>query len=348
MSWKDQLRRIKISMLNWQYWPWPVVYTPLLLQYFYHLIRFEGAGFPALINRPFMEVGGILEESKLYISQRIPSAWTPLTLTLEGITDSLQLREFMEENALNFPVIVKPDRGMRGKGVRIHRNENELLDHIKELDYLQTHIIQPYIDLPNEIGIFMIHAADGWHITSVMQKVLPSVVGDGQTCIKDLIRKDDQLFMQLPRFMRNDILDLTYVPRPGEEITLDHVGNHRLGTNFVDRTDLINEELSEAMSRVCEHLKGFEYGRLDIRYREYSELLQLENFSIIEVNGANSEPGHIYQKGFGLWEAWKVLLKHHRIIYHKARSARDAGQTAPDLRRSVSLFRQYLRTMKLS
>ena len=348
MKLKDFLRKKRIVLFNWQYWPWPVVYTPLLLRYFYNILRFPGPGFPTLVNRPFMEQGGILEESKLALYHKIPRGWTPRTIALPAFNDRESLSSFLDYHQLSFPLIIKPDRGMRGKGVRLHRKIESLMLHCAELDKERPHIIQPYADLPNEIGIFMVKQDVRWQITSLIKRELPEVTGNGSSCVEDLIRQRDHLFLHLERWAADPTIDMEYIPEAGESIHLGFIGNHRLGTNFRDRSDLITPELEMAMSRICDLLKGFEYGRLDIRYRHWQSFLELKDFSIIEVNGANSEPGHIYDHGQSLPDAWKVLLRHHQIIYKKAKKARSLGYAAPGFAKSVSLFRQYLGTMKLS
>lgn len=344
----DRIRRTGIRLFNWQYWPWPVVYTPLLVQYFYHSLRFPGAGFPALINRPFMELGGIFEESKLSVYHHIPKEWTPKTVALPLLHDRDSLIGFLDHHQLSLPLIVKPDRGMRGKGVRFHASIDSLLIHCRSLSTEHPHIVQPYINLPEEIGIFVIKGDEGWHITSLMQRELPQVVGNGSSSIEELIRQKDHLFLQLERIRVHTQVDLARVPQSLEKVVLDCIGNHRLGTRFIDRAELITPELKMAMQRICDLLNGFEYGRLDIRFQHWEGFTQLRDFSIIEVNGANSEPGHIYHDGFRLLAAWKVLLRHHKIIFHKAKKAQKNGQSAPNLLRSLALFRKYLRTMNLS
>ena len=346
MNLADRFRRLVLRITRWQYWPWPVLYLPILLQYFWHSLRFYGFGFPTLINRPFMQHGGILEESKLAMYQKTPRGWSPRTLALRSLKSEAELSAFMQYHRLTFPVIVKPDRGMRGIGVQMHRNTDSLLDHLSRIDGANAHLIQPYMDYPNEIGVFMIKSDAGWQITSLMERKLPAVTGDGYSTLEELVRRDDQLFLQLPKLHENTGINLAYKPVKGEEVILGHIGNHRLGTRFINRHDWLSPELLMAMGRICDLLKGFEYGRLDIRYRHWEQLLELRDFSVIEVNGANSEPAHIYDEGFDLIEAWQILLRHHRIIFHKARKAKRKGEKAPGLRESVELFRQYLQTMR--
>ena len=68
MSARDRWRTLRIRALNWEYWPWRIVYIPLFIQYFWHGLR-SGFSFPTVLNRPYMEYGGIIEESKWQMVQ---------------------------------------------------------------------------------------------------------------------------------------------------------------------------------------------------------------------------------------------------------------------------------------
>ena len=48
-----------------------------------------------------------------------------------------------------------------------------------------------------------------------------------------------------------------------------------------------------------------------------------KNFKILELNGAKSEPAHIYHPGFPISEAYKVVFEHCNEIYTIAQSIRN-------------------------
>ena len=56
----------------------------------------------------------------------------------------------------------------------------------------------------------------------------------------------------------------------------------------------LTEKLEKTFDKILSHINGFYYGRLDIRYEKFEDLENGLNFSIIELNGAMSEPTHIY------------------------------------------------------
>ncbi|MCK5638447.1 MAG: hypothetical protein KAH67_07025, partial [Flavobacteriaceae bacterium] len=68
---------------------------------------------------------------------------------------------------------------------------------------------------------------------------------------------------------------------------------------------------------VCKQIKGWYYGRLDIKYKDYESLLKAEDFKILEVNGIISEPTHIYDsshKNASFLNALKSINSHWDIM----------------------------------
>jgi hypothetical protein len=90
-------------------------------------------------------------------------------------------------------------------------------------------------------------------------------------------------------------------------------GNHARGAKFIDGSSWIDEELEATFDKVCKEIKGFYFGRLDIRYPSWNELKN-GIFSIIELNGAGSEPTHIYDPKHSILHAWKEIARHLNIL----------------------------------
>lgn len=76
-----------------------------------------------------------------------------------------------------------------------------------------------------------------------------------------------------------------------------------------------NEKLVHTINAVCTKIPGFYFGRLDIRYETFNDLCDGKNFSIIEINGAGSEPTHIYDPSHSIFFAWKEIIKHWKLLY---------------------------------
>jgi hypothetical protein len=96
-------------------------------------------------------------------------------------------------------------------------------------------------------------------------------------------------------------------------------GNHVRGAKFVDASYLIDEQLTNSIDAVCRQVDGFYYGRMDIRYNTWEELREGKNFSIIELNGAGSEPTHIYDPKHSIFFAWKEIIRHLNILWKISR-----------------------------
>jgi hypothetical protein len=50
-------------------------------------------------------------------------------------------------------------------------------------------------------------------------------------------------------------------------------------------------------------------------YQSLEELEKGKHFSIVEINGAGSEPTHIYDPSHSLFFAWKELFRHITFMY---------------------------------
>src|SRR6185312_16308128 len=97
-------------------------------------------------------------------------------------------------------------------------------------------------------------------------------------------------------------------------------GNHARGAKFLDDSDQLTPELSEMIDSLCARIPDFYYGRLDIRYRNRALLDAGRDFVILEVNGAGSEPTHIYDPRHSLFFAWKEIVRHWIILFKISRT----------------------------
>jgi hypothetical protein len=72
-------------------------------------------------------------------------------------------------------------------------------------------------------------------------------------------------------------------------------------------------------------LPEYYYGRFDLKVPSLQDLCQGKNLKIMEVNGVNSEPAHIYEPETKLSTAMKTLLNHWKIIYEISKMNRKRG-----------------------
>ena len=94
------------------------------------------------------------------------------------------------------------------------------------------------------------------------------------------------------------------------------------------------------MDAICSQIPGFFFGRLDIRYQQWDELKAGKNFYIIEVNGAGSEPTHIYDPKHSLFFAWKEIIRHWILLWKISRANHKKGHPYLTLPEGISMFRE--------
>ena len=61
---------------------------------------------------------------------------------------------------------------------------------------------------------------------------------------------------------------------------------------------------------------------------------------MIEVNGAGSEPTHIYDPRHSLFFAWKEIVRHWYILWKISRRNHAKGYPYLDLKEGVKMFRE--------
>ena len=82
--------------------------------------------------------------------------------------------------------------------------------------------------------------------------------------------------------------------------------------------------------RISLQIEGFYYGRYDLKFNTIDELENGINFKIVELNGINSEPVHIYDQSTGLWNAYQDCFKHYKYMYEIGLENYKLGQKRSD------------------
>ncbi len=302
-----------IKLLNWEYWPFYVVYAPLFGYWFWLCLKARSLFFFNTSN-PTIRNGGFLQESKKEIYDMIPPRYYPSTLLFKAGTSATEVLGQVANAGMSFPLIAKPDMGLRGISVKKINNENELTGYINgsKVDYL----VQTFIPFENEVGIFYyrLPEQDNGQISGIVEKEFLTVRGDGLSTLLDLLKRDPRYILQLKTLQKTDAARLEKVLLKDEVELLVPYGNHSRGAKFIDISHLVDEQLTASVDAVCKEVPGFYFGRLDIRYRSWEELCAGKNFSIIELNGAGSEPTHIYDPRHSIFYAWREIMRHWVIL----------------------------------
>ncbi|WP_258102835.1 hypothetical protein [Marinoscillum sp. MHG1-6] len=336
-------KRFWLKLVQWEYWPFYIFYIPVEAYYLWLALKNGRFAFLTSAN-PSMEFGGFTGVSKTSIYELIPSEYLP-KMKLIAPGDWEAARKAVEW--IGYPVVAKPDMGERGKLVEKISNELELEKYV--INCPVDFILQEVIRQPLELGIFYLRHPEEecGHITSIVQKDFMSVTGDGAHTVQELLQKDERALLQIdfehPRFEEV----MKEVPEKGEKKVVESVGNHCRGTVFLDRCDLIDEELTEAIDQLSKRIEGFYYGRFDLRCASAEALKRLEDFKIIELNGAGAEPAHIYQPGYSLIKAYRVVFWHFKQLARISQANHRRGVPQWGFRRAVAKLFEVRRYNKM-
>ena len=287
-------------------------------------------------------------ESKKEIYDLIPSQYYPPTILVKANTPVENILQRINQNQISFPMIGKPDIGMKGMMVKKLDNENDLQEYAmrSKVDFL----VQEFIPYAHEVGIFYYRFPneEKGHISGIVKKEFLAVTGDGISTVEQLLLKNKRALLQLSTLRVKEANKMNLVPQHGEELIIVPYGNHVRGAKFLDDSHLIDEELTSTIDSICKKINGFYYGRLDIRYNSWEELRHGKNFSIIELNGAGSEPTHIYDPKHSIFWAWKEIIRHLNILYRISKMNHQF-QKAPYMttRMGLDMFKQNNEYIKL-
>jgi hypothetical protein len=263
---------------------------------------------------------------------------------VEGLTTVLRQ---MRRKGVDFPIILKPNSGERGWKVEKIRNKEELASYIST--FRRRLILQEFIDYPYEYGIMYarIPGAKRGSITSIVIKEQLSVVGDGQSALQELFQHSKRCRYHFERLSEKFRDRLNWIPAEGEFVQLVELGTHSRGSTFRDGNTLISDDLVEIFDRVSRSIPGFYIGRYDVKTQSYDELLE-GNFKIMELNGAASEPAHIYDPDNKLGKAYRDLFAHWRLMYRiSKRNISDGARTSSIFDFFASLY-GHLRRKRLA
>ncbi|UFH33792.1 D-alanine--D-alanine ligase [Chryseobacterium sp. C-71] len=312
------------KITNWEYWSVYSIYLPLFPVWLYcaykarTLLFFHGAN-------PSIKYGGMAMESKKEIYDLIPENWIPKTIFASSEKSFQEISSELKSKTIHFPVIVKPNIGLKGLGVVQLEDLNELEDYQKNSDCY--FLIQEKINYQNEVGIFYYRFPDqkSGKITGMVKKEFLSVKGNGRKTLRELVMENPRSAFQIKAIEQKMGSEMQKIVPENEEIILIPFGSHTRGAKFIDISSEVTEKLEQKIDEICTKVNGFYFGRLDVMF-ENLELLQVgKSFTIIEINGAKSEPTHMYDPKHSLFFAWKEITKHWKIMAEISRKNHETG-----------------------
>lgn len=318
-------------------------YTPVALYALWLMVKYRSIMLPTLAN-PSIFAGGAVGERKSdvlnlagayarkFVAPYIVAPKKPGETHLSDLDDKIKAA------GLSYPLVAKPETGLRGAGVRPIHTRNDLAQYMREFPEGRDVMLQKKVDYAAEAGVFYIRqpGAQTGTLFSLTLKYNATVRGDGRSTLKELI-----LACPRCRKMRNVYLtrhrdDLGKVLSDGEDMALNFAGNHARGAIFRDGAAHITPEMTKAFDAVAQDFPDLHFARFDVRFKSLDALKKGGDFKILEVNGVGAEATHIWDCQMRLTEAYKVLTTQwrqafeigaaNRARHHKLPSAMAVGK----------------------
>jgi len=317
---RAELARLRLSAWygrwrRWEFWSAWWVYLPLLPAIVWHALRSgHPMGFTAV--NPAIPAGGAVGESKSQILSAMNSDRVLAFQLLPPGTAPERvaaLEAFMRRVATTYPIILKPDIGERGTGVRLIRDAAGAREYLSR--FQSPVLAQVYHPGPHEVGVFYARypGESKGRILGVTSKHFPAVVGDGRSSLRELIWRHPRLRFQAQVFLRRLGPDAKIVPAAGESRRLGVIGNHCRGTMFTDAPALATPQLAAALDELTIQSNGLDFGRFDLRYADEAELRTGREFGVVEFNGVFAENTTIYDPDCAFWSGQRKLREQWRL-----------------------------------
>lgn len=295
-------------------------------------------------SNPSILTGGMMGESKYEVLQLVPEFLKPVTNLIKLPTTVTSITETMSNSGLTFPLIFKPDLGERGWMVRRINNEQDIERYLKEIKI--DFIMQELVDLPLEFGVYYVRfpSQQQGFVNSITGKEFLSITGDGKKTLQELILKKDRAKIQWETLRKAYADRLTEIIPSEKKLELVSIGNHCLGTTFLNFNHLINDKLNSSFDSISKKINGFYFGRYDLRCASLHDL-ENGNVKIMELNGCGAEPAHIYQPGSSLIKAVGVLITHWRNLYRVSKENHERGVPYLSLKEGKQIYRRVKKYM---
>jgi hypothetical protein len=308
------LRLFLHKLFHWEYWPFQIVYIPIYFLWAVYALKARTIFFFNACD-PTIKNGGFFMENKMQIYSLIPPQFYPKTKFVKEKIPFTEVEALVESSKINFPFIVKPDIGLRGSAVKKVTGLNELKAYHDKANF--DYLLQDLIPYTNEVGIFYVRFPNekNGRITGIVAKEFLIIEGDGCSTTEELLKANPRYEFQLKALEKEYGSQLKTILARGEKRNLVPYGNHARGAKFLDYSHLISPRLTKVIDEMCLQVPEFYFGRMDLMYNSWEELEQGKNFSIVELNGAASEPTHIYDPRHSLFFAWKELARHIRYMF---------------------------------
>jgi membrane protein DedA with SNARE-associated domain len=323
-------------------------YFPLVLSWIGFALRHRCFMLPTAANPQFAAggMGGAPKSERLagvavsdrrwvadfVVFQRAPDAgslYTDLNRALTRLADA----------GLQFPLVAKPDIGWQGYGVRRIDDATALRDYLRGFPAGERLILQRFVPHLGEAAAVYarLPGEQRGRILSLSFRYSPHVVGDGLHTVRALIERDQRAQWKARLHLGHDPShqgpspeDLSRVPARGDVVRIALIGSQRAGGLYRDARRHITSELETRFDAIASGMGEFHYGVFNLRFGSIEELMQAENFSIVDIGGVGGDALDAWDPVLSVADAFHRLRDRQRILFligarNRARGFKPAG-----------------------
>ena len=308
-------------------------YLPLALSWIGFGLRHRSLTLPTAAN-PRIPTGGMWGESKsdyLFDVAASERRWIADFIVMRrsgGLqtvyADLERARAALNAAGVEFPLVAKPDIGCQGYGVRRIDDPRGLRDYLRDFPSGAKLILQRFVPHAGEAVAALCAVAGGPERPHSVARVpllsarhrrraLPRARPDPQGCARaaqgpsvSRVRPSHQALAQC---------DLERVPAAGEVVQIALIGSPRAGSLHRDARRFITPQLEARLDAIARSMSEFHYGRFDLRFASAEELMQGENFSIVEISGIGGGAADAWDPQLPVAEVYHRFLDQQRILF---------------------------------
>lgn len=329
--WRIRLARWR----RWEFWPGGVFYVPIIGYIVARAVLTGALTRFTAVNPGVSHAGGLIGEAKHETLDPLaagqPDFVAPFIRLPADLPPAQRIRRalvFGAEQTTPWPLVLKPDCGERGRGVRIAHSAGAVHDYLTRLHV--DVLVQAYVP-GSEFGVFYVRRpGEAGQVTSIVEKQFPQIIADGRRSLAQLILAHPRARLVAPMLFDRLADQLDEVPARDARIPIADVGSHCRGSVFVDAGALRSEALTARIRALADAIDGFDFGRFDVRAESAEALAAGRGFRVVEVNGASAEPAHVYHPGTPLWRGVTTFCAAWHDMYRIGQANARAG--APWLR----------------
>jgi len=334
------------KLVNWELWPFYVLYAPVGFVWFWYCIKARSFWFFSPSN-PTITFGGFEGESKKEMYEQLPKDSFPKTIYILHDLSFDEVKKKIDEHGFTYPFIVKPDVGMKGVLFRKIENEEQFKKYHERIPV--EYIVQELIEMPMELSVFYYRhpTQQKGTISGMIQKKLLEVYGDGESTLWKLILQHPRAKFRLEEMKLRHEHRLDRVLAKDQHFYLSYAGNHNRGARFINLYHLVDDKLLKVFDDLSHYTGKFYYGRYDIKCNSIEDLKEGRNFSILEFNGCGAEPNHIYDAGISIWQAYREILKHWKVLFEISKHNHENGTPYWSYKKGKDFLKQARKHFKM-